>query len=51
VIAERFSLAGVRRTLRACQLYDYRAHRWLTFDGVPTTPSRRLDEEARAGAA
>ncbi|AHG89067.1 fatty acid desaturase [Gemmatirosa kalamazoonensis] len=50
VITERFTLAGTRRTFRTCQLYDYRAHRWLTFDGVPTTAERRLDEEARASA-
>jgi omega-6 fatty acid desaturase (delta-12 desaturase) len=48
VIVEPFSLAGMARTFRACQLYDYRAHRWLSFDGVPTTPPRSLAAEARA---
>jgi omega-6 fatty acid desaturase (delta-12 desaturase) len=50
VISVPFSLGGTRRTFRACQLYDYRAHRWLSFDGTPTTAPRRLDEEARASA-
>jgi len=48
VIVEPFSLAGTTRTFRACQLYDYRAHQWLTFDGVPTTEARDLREERGA---
>ena len=24
------------RTLRMCKLYDYRAHRWTDFEGLPT---------------
>jgi len=43
VITEQFSFAGMARTFRTCQLYDFDAHRWLTFDGVPTTPPRSLD--------
>jgi omega-6 fatty acid desaturase (delta-12 desaturase) len=46
VIVEPFSFAGMTRTFRACQLYDYRAHRWLSFDGEPTTPARSLAAEA-----
>jgi omega-6 fatty acid desaturase (delta-12 desaturase) len=42
VITVPFSLAGMSRTFRACQLYDFEAHRWLTFDGVPTSESRVL---------
>ena len=42
VITERFSFKGMSRTFRACQLYDYGLHRWLTFDGVPTTDARYL---------
>jgi len=37
VITEPFSFAGLRRTFRACQLYDYEQHRWLDFDGHPTS--------------
>jgi omega-6 fatty acid desaturase (delta-12 desaturase) len=48
VIVERFTLRGMRRTFRACQLYDYEAHRWLSFDGVPTTEARDLEAERRA---
>jgi omega-6 fatty acid desaturase (delta-12 desaturase) len=43
VITERFSFAAVSRVFRECQLYDYAAHRWLTFDGTPTTRPRRLE--------
>jgi len=27
-----------RRMLKTCRLYDYAAHRWLDYDGTPTTP-------------
>jgi omega-6 fatty acid desaturase (delta-12 desaturase) len=40
IIKERFSFAGMSRTFRMCQLYDFEEHRWLTFDGVPTTASK-----------
>ncbi len=33
VVSERFSFAGMSETFRVCQLYDYEAHCWLTFDG------------------
>jgi len=26
------------RMLRTCRLYDYSTHRWLDYDGTPTTP-------------
>jgi omega-6 fatty acid desaturase (delta-12 desaturase) len=42
VISERFSLAGMARTFRTCQLYDFEKHQWLSFDGRPTTESRVL---------
>lgn len=47
VITERFTFAGMRRTFRTCQLYDYDAHRWLSFDGIPTTDARSLESEAQ----
>ncbi len=37
VVTEPFCLAALWRTLRVCQLYDYRRHCWLAFDGTPTT--------------
>ena len=47
VITEQFSFAGMSRVFRECQLYDYDAHQWLTFEGAPTTPRRELAEESR----
>ncbi|MGC1274651.1 MAG: fatty acid desaturase [Planctomycetaceae bacterium] len=42
------------RTLMKCQLYDYENHRWLKFDGTPTTgrlvPERPVEEARRAAA-
>jgi omega-6 fatty acid desaturase (delta-12 desaturase) len=51
VITEQFSFAGMSRVFRDCQLYDYDAHRWLTFAGTPTTTPRELAVEASACAA
>ncbi|HEY9227891.1 MAG TPA: hypothetical protein VIP11_14640, partial [Gemmatimonadaceae bacterium] len=34
VIAEPFSVRGMSRTFRECQLYDYERHQWMTFDGA-----------------
>ena len=46
VIAERFTFRRLHETLRTCKLYDFESHRWLDFDGRPTTgvlvsPQRR----------
>jgi omega-6 fatty acid desaturase (delta-12 desaturase) len=38
VIVERWTLSTYRRLLKTCRLYDYDQHRWLDFDGTPTTP-------------
>ncbi|MEO8620647.1 MAG: hypothetical protein ABI625_06255 [bacterium] len=46
VITEKFSFAEMSRVFRTCQLYDYASHRWLTFDGVPTTAPRVLERES-----
>ena len=32
-----FSLPGLFETLRTCRLFDYENHRWLDWDGTPTT--------------
>ena len=37
-----------RRMLKTCRLYDYAAHRWLDYDGTPTTPVL-LDKEMERG--
>jgi len=37
VVTERFTVSGLRRTFQTCQLYDYRAHQWLSYEGIPTT--------------
>ncbi len=36
VIHSPFNLANLRAVLSRCQLYDYRNHRWLTFEGAPS---------------
>lgn len=46
VITEQFSFAGMSETFRICQLYDYDAHCWLSFEGQPTTAPRSLATEA-----
>ena len=45
VIAEPFTFAGMARTFRTCQLYDFERHQWLRFDGTPTTQPRELSRE------
>ena len=50
VIVEPFSFRGMSRTFRTCQLYDYRNHQWLSFDGIPTTSPRALEQEAAAAS-
>lgn len=37
VIVQRASLAHLRDILKRCRLYDYRAGRWMDFDGRYTT--------------
>ncbi len=38
-----------RQMLRTCRLYDYATHRWLDYDGTPTTPVLLASpEEAKA---
>jgi omega-6 fatty acid desaturase (delta-12 desaturase) len=46
VITQQFTFAGMSRVFRVCQLYDFDAHQWLSFDGVPTTEQRDLQSEA-----
>jgi len=37
VIVQRASLAHLRDVLKRCRLYDYRANRWMDFEGRYTT--------------
>jgi acyl-lipid omega-6 desaturase (Delta-12 desaturase) len=37
IVVEDFSIKNLLRTLSICRLYDYENHRWLAFDGKPTT--------------
>jgi acyl-lipid omega-6 desaturase (Delta-12 desaturase) len=37
VIVEPWRITAVGRTLARCKLYDYTNHRWLNFNGRPTT--------------
>ena len=38
IVTVPFTLGGLFATLRTCRLFDYEQHRWLDWDGVPTTP-------------
>lgn len=37
VIVQKASLAHLRDVLKRCRLYDYRAHRWMDFEGRYTS--------------
>jgi acyl-lipid omega-6 desaturase (Delta-12 desaturase) len=37
VVHRQWSIRHHRDVLRTCRLYDYRTHRWVDFDGRPTT--------------
>jgi omega-6 fatty acid desaturase (delta-12 desaturase) len=37
VIVQEWSISALLEILRQCKLYDYAAHRWLDFEGRPTT--------------
>ena len=47
ILVQAWDLFNFRRTLKVCQLYDFENHRWLRFDGTPTT--ERLVPESAAG--
>ena len=36
-VTEKLSLTALFRTMEICKLYDYTNHRWLDFDGCPTS--------------
>ena len=37
IVVVPFTLGGLFKTLRTCRLFDYENHRWLDWDGTPTT--------------
>jgi omega-6 fatty acid desaturase (delta-12 desaturase) len=41
-LVEKFTLRAFLDTLRKCKLYDFENHRWLDFDGKPTTGTARM---------
>ena len=43
-----FSLPAMAEIFRKCKLYDYENHRWLDYQGKPTTPVVRAILEAAA---
>lgn len=45
MVTVSFSLQGFLQTMSKCKLYDYENHRWLDFNGVPT--SKGLFESSR----
>ncbi len=48
IVVEEFSVANISRLLNTCQLYDFKEHRWLNFQGRPTTPATPLKRAASA---
>jgi hypothetical protein len=37
IVEHKFGVRSFRYTLRVCQLYDYRTHRWTNWAGEPTS--------------
>ena len=43
----KFSVKAFITTMSRCKLYDYVSHRWLDFEGNPTSPALVVQKEAR----
>lgn len=43
----KFSFSDILMTIKNCKLYDYRQHRWLDFNGVPTSSTTVFSEEVK----
>lgn len=41
-LVEKFTLRSFLDALRRCKLYDFENHRWLDFEGRPTTGTTRM---------
>lgn len=50
VLIQAWDIANFRRTLRVCQLYDYKNHCWQHFNGTPST-ARLVPERPNATRA
>ncbi|HZZ70737.1 MAG TPA: fatty acid desaturase [Pirellulales bacterium] len=50
VVEHKFSWRSFRYTLRVCQLYDYQAHCWTNWAGVPTS-SQTLERSPELAAS
>ena len=48
IVVVPFTFGGFFETLRRCRLFDYENHRWLDWQGNPTTESLLARREARA---
>jgi omega-6 fatty acid desaturase (delta-12 desaturase) len=44
IVFEPWTWARHREIMRCCKLYDYDNHRWVDFDGRPTTPVIEVGE-------
>jgi omega-6 fatty acid desaturase (delta-12 desaturase) len=51
IVVVPFTLGGLFKTLRTCRLFDYENHRWLDWDGTPTTESLLERKEEHAAQA
>lgn len=49
IVVERWTFTTLGRTLARCKLYDYDNHRWLNFQGRPTTEPNPVLRELREG--
>lgn len=43
-ISEKFSFAMLRKIQERCKLYDFESHRWLNFEGTPTSRATLITE-------
>ena len=51
IVVESWSIRGLIRTMARCKLYDYENHRWMNFDGRPTTEPHPQLRALREGTA
>jgi Fatty acid desaturase len=47
MVTVSFSLQGFLQTMAGCKLYDYENHRWLDFDGNPTSKKTLVTDRIR----
>lgn len=49
IVVERWTVGVFLRALRCCKLYDYENHRWLNFQGKPTSEPNPIMRAFREG--